>query len=99
MLRDIFFKDQQVCFELIDMPLLEKTKQVPARQIIHEQMRGDLDKITQVVTALANVELVTTDLAELEPPAAAPKVNSLLVSLCALLLHHCNASLCVRIFV
>ena len=43
-LRDIFFKAQRVCLS--------------ARQIICEQARGDLDKINQVVTALANVELV-----------------------------------------
>ena len=58
-LRGIFFKAQQVCFELIDMPHLEKTEQAPARQIICEQARGDMDKVKQVVTALANVELVT----------------------------------------
>ena len=52
-----------------------------------------------MVTALANVELVADGLAELEPPAAAPKVNFLLVSLHVLLLYHRNASLCVQIFV
>ena len=62
-------------------------------------MRGDLDKINQVVTALANVELVAAGLAKFEPLAAAPKVNSLLVCVCALLLYYRNASLCVRIFV
>ena len=35
-----------------------------------------------MVTALTNVELVAAGLAELEPPAAAPKVNSLLVFFC-----------------
>ena len=81
------------------MPRLEKTEQASARQIICEQARGDLDKINQVVTALANVKLVAAGLVELEPPAAAPNVNILLVSLCALLLYHRNAGLCVRIFV
>ena len=51
------------------------------------------------MTALANVELVTAGLAEFEPPATAPKVIFLLVSLCAPLLYHHNASLCVRKFV
>ena len=82
------------------MSRLEKTEQASARQIICEQARGDLDKINQVVTALANVELVAAGLAELEPLAAAPKVNSLLVFiLCALLLYYRNTSLIVRIFV
>ena len=51
------------------------------------------------MTALTNIELVAAGLAELEPPPAAPKVNSLLVFLSALFLYYRNTSLCVRIFV
>ena len=81
------------------MPRLEKTEQVSAGQIICEQAWGELDKITQVVAVPANVELVVAGLAELEPAAAGPKVNCLVVSLCALILYRRNASSCIRIFV
>ena len=64
-----------------------------ARQISFEQATGELDKIKQVVNAPSNVELVAANLAKLEPPTAGPKVNCLVVSLCAPLLYHCNASL------
>ena len=65
------------------MPRLEKAEQASACQIICEQARGELDKIKQVVTSLANVELVAANLAKLKPAANDPKVNCLVVSLCA----------------
>ena len=46
-----------------------------------------------MVTAPGNVELVVADLAELEPAVAGPKVNYLVVSLCAPISYRGDASL------
>ena len=54
------------------MPRLEKAEQASDGHIICEQARGELDKIKQVVAVSANVELVVTGLAKLEPAAAGP---------------------------
>ena len=70
---------------VIDMLCLEKAEQAASGQIIFEQTRGDLDKIKQIVDDQANVELAVAGLAKLEPAAAGPKVNCLVVSLCALI--------------
>ena len=71
---------------VIDMLRLEKAEQAATAQIIFEQTRGDLNKIKQMVDDPTNVELAVAGLAKLEPAAAGPKVNCLVVSLCALLL-------------
>ena len=66
------------------MPRLEKAEQVGASQIFFEQTRGDLNEIKQMVDDPANVELAVASLAKSEPTApAGPKVNCLVVSLCA----------------
>ena len=68
------------------MPRLEKAEQVGASQIFFEQTRGDLNEIKQMVDDPANVELAVARLTKLEPAAAGPRVNCLVVSFCALFL-------------
>ena len=63
----------------IDVSCFEKVEQTAANQIICEQTRDYLDKTEHAVAGPANSEQAVTGRAKLEPAAACPEVNCLVV--------------------